>query len=104
MAIESVEQALADPGASQTGEREQALVDRRLRPIVLGFCRLHLFDEFHMRDLVEYVNARLSSAPESAGRILRLLRTDGVVDFDVVNRRQSLYVIRSVHTQHPSNP
>ena len=101
MAIESLEQAIRDPGARESGERDRTRVRDRLRPVVLEFCRLHLFDTFRMQELNDFVRARSVGAPESAGRILRMLRADGIIDCDVVSRSQSLYIIRAVHDNHP---
>jgi hypothetical protein len=55
--------------------------------------------EFRMSDLVDAVNERAPSikmAPDSAGRILRMLRQDGQIDYVVVNRAQSLYRLTAI--------
>ncbi len=47
--------------------------------------------QFHMEELRQWIGA--DAAPDSAGRILRLLRQRGVIDYKVANRAQSLYEI-----------
>jgi len=89
----SVEQYLEDPAASQRQEREIKRVDGNIRDIILEFCRLHLFDTFHMDDLREYVKARTPIAPDIASRILRLLRKEKKIDYKVVSRKDSKYSI-----------
>ena len=53
--------------------------------------------QFHVEDLRRYVLARVPNiAPDSPGRILRSLRQDRLLDYVVINRRQSLYQFRKV--------
>jgi hypothetical protein len=48
--------------------------------------------QFHMEELRKYVQFRTSLlAPASADRVLRDLRSKGLIDYEVVNRAQSLY-------------
>ena len=47
--------------------------------------------QFHADDLRRAVAAVHPSAPASADRILRALRQDGLVAYQVLNRRASLY-------------
>ena len=66
---------------------------------ILGFLRRRLangFVEFHADDLRGDVACHTVTAPASADRILRDLRRAGVVDYVVVNRRNSLYRILRV--------
>ena len=64
------------------------------RPI-LAFCRQH--EDFHMEDLRAYLTALCCDfAPDSPSRILRQLRLQGAVDYEVTNRRQSAYRVTSV--------
>lgn len=93
---ESVHQAIQDPAAAQTGERELARVDEAVRSWVLSFCRLHLFDTFHMGDLTAFVHVRTRCAPDSPGRILRQLRKQCRVSYELRSRRDSLYVITAI--------
>jgi hypothetical protein len=74
-------------------------VSNNIARLVTDFCRRRLEDrraEFHMTDLTGYVNARSTIAPDSAGRILRELRRQKVIDYTVVNRAQSLYQVLGV--------
>lgn len=67
--------------------------------IVTEFCRERLRSsepEFHMAELTSYVLARSMRAPASPDRILRQLRTEGAVKYEVVNRSQSLYRVTDV--------
>lgn len=49
---------------------------------------------FRMETLRQYIETTgNASAPDSAGRILRLLRQNGIINYKVVNRRQSLYEV-----------
>lgn len=99
MTHESVTQALQDPAAAQTGERELARVDDAVRSWVLSFCRQHLFDTFRMGDLTAFVQVRTRCAPDSPGRILRLLRKAGIIRYELVSRRESLYVITAIEEE-----
>lgn len=60
---------------------------------VLAFCRARVGQEFRMEQLREHVERDGHRAPDSAGRILRMLRQRGRVAYTVVNRSASLYRI-----------
>ena len=80
-------------------DRELRRVGGRIGEIVLEFCRSKLaYPEFHATLLHEYVRERAGShiAPDSPNRILRLLANEGVIEYEVVNRSQSLYRIKAV--------
>lgn len=53
--------------------------------------------EFHMEELREHVGD--SRAPDSPGRILRLLRQKKILDYRVVNRARSLYCLVNIGGQ-----
>jgi len=73
-------------------EANLARVFTKIAPAILEFHkRVGVGGEFHMADLTAYVRARTEIAPDSAGRIMRCLRQDGALNYEVVNRRQSLY-------------
>jgi len=79
--------------------RERQRVAANIGAVVLAFCRERLRQggRFHMQELVDYVREHeLVTAPESAGRILRLLRRAGTVDVELVERSSSLYEVRGV--------
>lgn len=68
-----------------------------LHEAVLAFVKLH--EEralFNMIALTKWVqgNSSFSLAPDSPGRILRELRREGLIDYEVVNRAASLYRIK----------
>jgi hypothetical protein len=76
--------------AEQRDELERCT--SRLSKAVLAFCRSHVGEEFRADDLRAYVAQVCgASAPDSASRVLRDLRARGLVSFEVVNRRASLY-------------
>ena len=73
---------------------ELARVSERIEDVIIRFCRTHT--EFHADDLRAEVAARCQIAPASADRVLRDLRQRGQVDYEVVSRRDSLYLVNSV--------
>jgi hypothetical protein len=77
-------------------EQEQELqrVELRIAEVILFFCKwkkMHGFPEFHMAQLQTYVNMYAPSAPGSPDRVLRDLRKQGKVSYEVVSRSASLY-------------
>ena len=73
-------------------ERELSRVSDRIAAHVLAFCRSR--ETFHMQELVAYVAARVPEiAPDSPSRILRDLKRNGLVNYRVVSRSQSLYQV-----------
>lgn len=80
-------------------EQQQNLerVSSSIAPIVLEFCRATASGGmFRMHELVAYVQARATVAPDSPSRILRDLAKRGQLAYRVVNRSQSLYQLESV--------
>lgn len=78
---------------------ELARVSGKTAGAILKFLRRRLnagFPEFHADDLRGAVAAELVTAPASCDRILRDLRKAGVVCYEVVNRRASLYRVKTV--------
>jgi hypothetical protein len=55
------------------------------------FSRLPVGATFHAQELRDFVATRTSVAPASPDRILRDMRRCGQIDYEVVNRRDSLY-------------
>lgn len=53
-------------------------------------------EQFSMVELTEYVRARHSIAPDSAGRILRDMNQRGEIAYQLVSRSKSLYRVVSV--------
>jgi hypothetical protein len=68
-------------------------VRSRLGAAVLEFCRSRLGQTFHAAELHGAVPY---AAPASAEYTLRELRRDGVVDYQVVSRSESLYLVRAM--------
>lgn len=81
-----------------TQQLELTRVSTHISAVVMAWCRAHVEREFLMKDLAKFVadNTKGYSAPDSAGRILRDLRQNGFVSYEVVNRRQSLYHVSAV--------
>lgn len=75
-----------------------ARVYSKIAATILAFFRLiGLYGEFHVDELRVYVERHYpNTAPDSAGRIMRELRLHGDLDYEVVNRRASLYRITAI--------
>jgi hypothetical protein len=73
--------------SEQTAQLER--VSSKIALSVLEFCRNHFY--FRMEALTAWVRDQTGVAPDSPGRILRDLRQRGLIGYEVVNRRQSLY-------------
>lgn len=92
MTIYKVQRDFFDAQQREELQRVTSVIART----ILRFCRVRLaagHQEFHADDLRRYVGEQLAepSAPASADRILRDLRQRGVVTYEVVDRRASLY-------------
>ena len=75
----------------------------RIDDAVLEFC--HPGRQFHMTELNDYCGERVANlAPDSAGRILRLLRQAGKVNYRVIDRRRSEYLVEAKSTVAPTAP
>lgn len=76
---------------------ERARVYSRIAPLILTFARINAGRAFHAEDLRQYVLFfDPGVAPDSPGRILRLLRQEGKLDYVVIDRRGSLYQFRAL--------
>lgn len=83
--------------------QERARVRSCIGSLILEFCRLTLNLQnktFHMEELWRFVERAASwepflghIAPDSPGRIFRLLQQQGKLGYRVVDRTQSLYEI-----------
>jgi len=72
------------------GERDR--VYTRIAPRIMEFYGLHPDELFHVEELRVFVCDRVPEiAPDSPGRILRALRLEGRLDYEIINRRESLY-------------
>jgi hypothetical protein len=84
-----------DPNIQRVAERVSAAV--------LEFC--HPGRQFHMAELNDYCGERVGNlAPDSPGRILRLLRQDGKIKYHVADRRRSKYIVEEKSTAAPTAP
>lgn len=72
-------------------------VRQKISPKILEFCRLRLHSNplFHMKELTDFVQAQVGVAPDSPGRILRLLRQAGHINYTVIDRKNSTYQLQS---------
>jgi hypothetical protein len=59
--------------------------------IIEFFSTLSAGQDFHADELRKFVAERLTVAPGSPDRIMRELRRQGRVGYEVINRSQSLY-------------
>lgn len=46
---------------------------------------------FHMKDLTDYVLENVMVAPDTPGRILRMMKKQGKLSYTLLNRASSLY-------------
>lgn len=79
--------------------RELARVEKGIALDVLAFCRLHR--TFRADDLRAYVVAQGGRAPGSPDRILRQLRSRGLVSYRVTDRAASMYEVIHVREAQP---
>lgn len=82
------------PTLFEEQEQQLARVTGALGRAILSFARSRKATgqvEFHADELREWVAARCPAAPASADRVLRDLRRAGLLDYEVIDRRKSLY-------------
>ena len=77
---------------------ERARVRSRIAPLIVLFCRPN--STFYMEELRRFVERGMGPgkyiAPDSPGRILRELKRLGFLNYEVLNRRESLYQVKPV--------
>ncbi len=73
-------------------------VSSRISQAIMLFCKdIGRDGEFFAEDLLNHVERWVGSvAPDSPGRILRQLRRQGRIDYEIVSRRNSHYRILRV--------
>lgn len=76
-----------------THRDEHDRVKLAIRKHIIAFAAAYTGRHFHMEELTSYVRYHVPTAPDSAGRILRALRQDGVIDYRLVSRHDSEYEI-----------
>lgn len=78
-----------------SARKGKAMPDNRTRNIanaVIEYVNMNIGREFHAKDLRAFVLGKVGqSAPASADRIMRQLRKQGVINYTLVSRTQSLY-------------
>lgn len=80
--------------AASVQAAELARVEKGIALHVLAFCRGR--ETFHADELRAYVQERTGRAPASPDRILRQLRSRGLVSYRVADRARSLYAVEAV--------
>lgn len=84
-------------------KKTQHAVTKQLTDVVYQFCRSRFNrggekDNFHMDTLRKHVQQRIGKvAPDSPGRTLRQLRSNGMIAYDVLDRSKSLYGLIAVY-------
>jgi hypothetical protein len=72
-------------------------VSSRIGHLVIAFFRnVGEGNTFSSPELLRYVASRELCAPDSPSRIMRQLRLEGHLDYEVVNRRQAKYVVTMI--------
>lgn len=88
-----------DPTASMTQNREIRRVEEKIEMIVKKFCMERCGQLFHMQDLEDFVSQYKTISPGSAARLLRELRKNREIGYEVINRRKSVYQINWVNEE-----
>jgi len=79
-----------------TDREERARVRAKIASIILDFARQNTGRMFHVESLrVHVLKSAPDIAPDSPGRILRLLRQQGKLNYVVIDRRDSLYLFKA---------
>lgn len=74
----------------------QRVSDKIAGHVCAFFASRGLNRTFSNAELLAFVQAREACAPDSAARIMRLLRRKGRIDYTVISRADSLYQITGV--------
>lgn len=88
-------------GSESASEQQHHLtrVTGRIQELIVSFARDRVATNrplFHMAELTNFVSRHHVIAPDSAGRVLRLLRAHGRLDYRVTHRRRSEYLLTMV--------
>jgi hypothetical protein len=84
----------AAPQAAEPSRQEVELqrVKMKTSDWIKQFFDAHqLGEQFHAEDLHNFVRDKANIAPASADRIMRDMKQSGEINYEVVNRSQSLY-------------
>jgi hypothetical protein len=78
-------------------------VSSKTSPAILRFYQLHCGEQFHADDLRNFVLkvAGVQIAPNSAYRVMYDLKKKGLLNYEVINRRQSLYRFLTIDPPNP---
>jgi hypothetical protein len=69
-------------------------VSDRISGLVIEFFQsVAIGGTFHAEELRAFVDSHCKSAPGSADRVMRSLRKSGVINYRVINRKSSLYLV-----------
>ncbi len=69
-------------------------VTGRLASSIVEFFGPRLGQRFHVEELLAYVRSQVGEvAPDSPGRVMRLLRREKRINYVVVSRSESLYEV-----------
>ena len=75
-----------------------ARVSDKIEDAVFRFCLR--FNEFHLNDLSDHVRRNIPNiSADSPSRILRDLKRRGLVNYEVVDRKNSLYRVTATQPQ-----
>ena len=75
--------------------KDRARVYEKIAPLILAFAEMRAGDRFQADELLRFIRTRdRTIAPDSPGRILRLLREKGKLDYVVIDRARSTYQFR----------
>jgi hypothetical protein len=66
-------------------------VNDRINSVIHDFADQQGSNTFHMVDLEKFVQNKVQVAPDSPGRILRMMRKKGELEYTLINRSKSLY-------------
>lgn len=88
----STSEALATEASDTEQDRQLRRVKGRTCDLITQFFDCHQVGEtFHAEDLQRFVASRCDVAPASADRVMRDMRRSGQINYEVINRSQSLY-------------
>lgn len=69
----------------------------RLSEVIYEFCAAHVGEKTTMKEISAHVQSKISVAPGSEARMLRRLRADGKLSYNVPDPKISEYLITAVN-------
>lgn len=82
-------------------EEDRERVRGKIEALIKTFC--HVGRVFNMIELTCHVSECTPIAPDSAGRIMRLLRQKGEINYKVVSRSESKYEVIPNPAKNPDS-